>query len=208
MTSLLSAAFNEVKEAARKASGRGGKHNSGIILLIDEADALAQSRELGQMHREDRAGVNALIRGVDDFATGNLPAIVVMCTNRRDSLDPAVRRRSAATFKFSRPNDAQRKAVLDATLPELGFSPQSKSSPLLLRPAPPMVALTVTPIPIWCNGCFPHCCWPPTLRSRLRLTWRKKLLRGIRPLLLFRNTLQEQNVEILVSFGATWRVAR
>ena len=30
--------------------GRGGKHNSGIVLLIDEADALAQSRELGQMH--------------------------------------------------------------------------------------------------------------------------------------------------------------
>ncbi len=39
MTSLLSAAFNEVKDAARKGSGRGGKHNSGIILLIDEADA-------------------------------------------------------------------------------------------------------------------------------------------------------------------------
>jgi AAA+ superfamily predicted ATPase len=124
MTSLLSAAFNEVKEAARKASGRGSKHTSGIILLIDEADALAQSRELGQMHHEDRAGVNALIRGVDDFATGSLPAIVVMCTNRLDSLDPAVRRRAAATFKFSRPSDAQRKAVLDSALPELGFSTQ------------------------------------------------------------------------------------
>src|SRR5713101_4551047 len=67
MTSLLSAAFTEVKQAARKGSGRGGKHSSGIVLLIDEADALAQSRELGQMHHEDRAGVNALIRGVDDF---------------------------------------------------------------------------------------------------------------------------------------------
>jgi SpoVK/Ycf46/Vps4 family AAA+-type ATPase len=124
MTSLLSSAFSEVKEAARKASGRGGKHKSGIILLIDEADALAQSRELGQMHHEDRAGVNALIRGVDDFATGNLPAIVVMCTNRLDSLDPAVRRRAAATFKFSRPNDAQRNAVLEPALAELGFSAQ------------------------------------------------------------------------------------
>ena len=128
MTSLLSAAFNEVKEAARKASGRGGKHNSGIIMLIDEADALAQSRELGQMHHEDRAGVNALIRGVDDFATGNLPAIVVMCTNRLDSLDPAVRRRAAATFRFSRPNDAQRKAVLEPALEELGFSQQQMHS--------------------------------------------------------------------------------
>jgi SpoVK/Ycf46/Vps4 family AAA+-type ATPase len=124
MTSLLSAAFSEVKEAARKGSGRGGKHNSGIILLIDEADALAQSRELGQMHHEDRAGVNALIRGVDDFATGNLPAIVVMCTNRLDALDPAVRRRAAASFTFSRPNEAQRQAFLQPILEELGFTSQ------------------------------------------------------------------------------------
>jgi len=131
MTSLLSAAFSEVKQAARKGAGRAGKHSSGIILLIDEADALAQSRELGQMHHEDRAGVNALIRGVDDFATGNLPAIVVMCTNRLDALDPAVRRRAAATFKFSRPNEAQRQAFLQPILEELGFTAQQIHSVVL-----------------------------------------------------------------------------
>jgi AAA+ superfamily predicted ATPase len=124
MTSLLSAAFTEVKHAAKGSVGRNGKHSSGIILLIDEADALAQSRELAQMHHEDRAGVNALIRGVDDLATGNLPAIVVMCTNRLDALDPAVRRRAAATFSFSRPNDEQRQALLQPVLEELGFSAQ------------------------------------------------------------------------------------
>jgi AAA+ superfamily predicted ATPase len=124
MTSLISAAFSEVKQAAKMAAGRGGKHNSGIVLLIDEADALAQSRELGQMHHEDRAGVNALIRGVDDLATGNLPAIVVMCTNRLDALDPAVRRRAAVTFTFTRPNEAQRLAFLKPVLEELGFTPQ------------------------------------------------------------------------------------
>ena len=128
MTSLLSAAFNEVKHAAKKSSGRGGKHSSGIVLLIDEADALAQSRELAQMHHEDRAGVNALIRGIDDLATGNVPAIVVMCTNRLESLDPAVRRRAAATFTFTRPNDEQRLALLQPVLEELGFtSPQIHS---------------------------------------------------------------------------------
>ena len=42
---------------------------------------MAQSRELGQMHHEDRAGVNALIRGVD---------YLVMCTNRLEALDHAV----------------------------------------------------------------------------------------------------------------------
>jgi SpoVK/Ycf46/Vps4 family AAA+-type ATPase len=123
MTSLLSAAFTEVKQAAKKSVGRG-KHNSGVVLLIDEADALAQSRELGQMHHEDRAGVNALIRGVDDLATGNLPAMVVMCTNRLEALDPAVRRRAAVTFTFNRPNDAQRLAFLKPVLEELDFSSQ------------------------------------------------------------------------------------
>lgn len=124
MTNLLSLAFDEVKQAARKSSGRGGKHASGVVLLIDEADALAQSREMAQMHHEDRAGVNALIRGIDDLATGALPAIVVMCTNRLEALDPAVRRRAAATFTFSRPNDAQRQEFLKPILEELGFSSQ------------------------------------------------------------------------------------
>jgi AAA+ superfamily predicted ATPase len=122
MTTLLSAAFTEVKQAAKRGAGRGGKHHSGTILLIDEADALAQSRELGQMHHEDRAGVNALIRGVDDLATGNRPAIVVMCTNRIEALDPAVRRRAAVTFTFSRPNESQRMAFLTPVLEELGFN--------------------------------------------------------------------------------------
>src|SRR5271155_4266800 len=45
MTNLLSMAFTEVKQAARRGVGRGGKRTSGIILLVDEADALAQSRE-------------------------------------------------------------------------------------------------------------------------------------------------------------------
>ncbi|MGD1092501.1 MAG: ATP-binding protein [Bryobacteraceae bacterium] len=124
MTTLLSAAFSEVKQAARKSSHRGGKHSHGVVLLIDEADALAQSRELAQMHHEDRAGVNALIRGVDDLATGNFPAIVVMCTNRLSALDPAVRRRAAATFTFTRPNDQQRHALLHPVLEELGFTAQ------------------------------------------------------------------------------------
>jgi AAA+ superfamily predicted ATPase len=122
MTSLISAAFAEVKQAAKKGAGRSGKHAAGIILLIDEADALAQSREAAQMHHEDRAGVNALIRGIDDFANGTLPGIVVMCTNRLDAIDPAVQRRAAATFIFSRPNDEQRHAVLAPYLEELGFS--------------------------------------------------------------------------------------
>ncbi len=124
MTSLISAAFSEVRDAAKRSASQAGKHRSGIILLIDEADALAQSRELAQMHHEDRAGVNSLIRGIDDLATNNLPIIVVMCTNRLDALDPAIRRRSAITLKFVRPNEEQRHALLAPVLDEIGFTKQ------------------------------------------------------------------------------------
>jgi len=122
MTRLLTSAFSEVRDAARKGISQKGKSNSAVILLIDEADALAQSREFSQMHHEDRAGVNALIRGIDNLATEHIPAIVVMCTNRLEAIDPAVRRRAAAVFKFERPNEIQRTAVFNQGLAGIGFT--------------------------------------------------------------------------------------
>lgn len=115
-------AFAEVAQAAQKLVAKKGKPRGAVILLIDEADALAQSRELAQMHHEDRAGVNALIRGVSGFANGKLPALAVMCTNRLEALDPGVRRRAADTFKFDRPNEAQRAFMLHAALSDVGIT--------------------------------------------------------------------------------------
>ena len=117
MTRLISGAFGIVKSQATPISD-GSSATAGHILLIDEADALAQSRESAQMHHEDRAGVNALIRGIDDLAEGRRPVVVVMCTNRLSALDPAVMRRAAATFEFTRPNAEQRRLVLRAAFPE------------------------------------------------------------------------------------------
>ncbi len=116
MTQLLSAAFDHVVEKAR------GGENAATILIVDEADALAQSRELAQMHHEDRAGVNALIRGIDQLTTERHPVLVVMGTNRLTALDPAVRRRAATEFAFDRPNDQQRAAVLRACLADAGIT--------------------------------------------------------------------------------------
>ncbi len=122
MTRLLSTAFQEVLQFGKRSLGGGGKMSSAAVLLIDEADALAQSRESAQMHHEDRAGVNAMIRGISALASANVPVLVVMCTNRLDALDPAVRRRAAATFTFSRPDDEQRYAVLSEAMKGLGFN--------------------------------------------------------------------------------------
>lgn len=124
MTQLLSAAFDYTVDEARKLQASGGRARGAVILLVDEADALAQSREAAQMHHEDRAGVNAFIRGVDRIANGRLPAAVIMCTNRLSALDPAVRRRAADILPFARPDDHQRRAVLGPPLKDLGLAEQ------------------------------------------------------------------------------------
>jgi AAA+ superfamily predicted ATPase len=118
MTKLLGAAFDAVLGEARK-----HRTNRPTVLVVDEADAIAQSREAGQMHHEDRAGVNALIRGIDALTNERkLGVIIVLCTNRADAIDPAVRRRAAAAFAFGRPDDAQRHAMLTELFAEATFS--------------------------------------------------------------------------------------
>lgn len=116
MTTLLTHAFEKVREASAGGRGKDGRLRHATILLIDEADALAQSRELAQMHHEDRAGVNALIRGIDGLRNDRLPVLTIMCTNRMDAIDPAVRRRAAAIFEFTRPNDEARNELLRRAL--------------------------------------------------------------------------------------------
>lgn len=123
MTKLLSAAFDAALEDARKLKSGSGAARGAVILLVDEADALAQSRENAQMHHEDRAGVNAFIRGVDRMAKSRAPAAVIMCTNRLGALDPALKRRAADILRFERPDAEQRKLILQRVLSPLNFSP-------------------------------------------------------------------------------------
>lgn len=122
MTSLLTNAFAEISSTASKARDSKAKVRHGVVLLIDEADALAQSRELAQMHHEDRAGVNALIRGIDQLRNDKLPVLTVLCTNRIGALDPAVLRRAAGVYQFMRPNDLQRRQVFDVLLDGIDLS--------------------------------------------------------------------------------------
>lgn len=124
MTQLLSSAFNIVISEAKKFKNSDGPSQGAIIFLIDEADALAQSREFSQMHHEDRAGVNAFIRGIDHAGHGRLPIAVIMCTNRHGALDPAIKRRAADILTFKRPDKVHRYAVLKTPLKQLGFSDQ------------------------------------------------------------------------------------
>ena len=120
MTTLIGDAFAHLLAVGRKARGRNSPTTI-YVLVVDEADALAQSRAAQQMHHEDRAGVDALLAGVDSLAGEQVPVLVVLCTNREGALDPAVLRRAAATFTFHRPDDSQRRAVLTAALDGTGI---------------------------------------------------------------------------------------
>lgn len=123
MTQLISAAFDFTVKEANSLMSKSADARGAVILLVDEADALAQSREGSQMHHEDISGVNAFIRGIDRLANGRMPAAVIMCTNRFQALDPAVRRRAAEVLEFGRPGEEGRRRLLMPRLTELGFAP-------------------------------------------------------------------------------------
>lgn len=111
MTNMITQAFDKVSESVQRRPESGGKSTSAAIFVIDEADAFAESRDVEQMHHEDRAGVNALISGIDRLARERLPVLVILCTNRGESLDPAVLRRAAIHHKFERPDVEQREKL-------------------------------------------------------------------------------------------------
>ena len=116
MTALISTAFNRIIREAHGGRNADGTARAASVLIVDEADALSQSRESGEMHHEDRAGVNALIRGIDNLASKRLPVLVILCTNRGDAIDPAVVRRAARIFQFGRPTHQQRMQLLEEFL--------------------------------------------------------------------------------------------
>ncbi len=123
MTQMITGAFEATIDKAKKLKNTDGTSKGAVILVVDEADALAQSRESSQMHHEDKAGVNAFIRGIDSLGNGKLPAAVIMCTNRPGALDPAIKRRAAEIIQFRRPTEEGRYNVLQEPLSELGLSP-------------------------------------------------------------------------------------
>ena len=92
------------------------------ILIIDEADDLATSREQMQAHHEDRAGVNVLIKEVDDLEREGGRIAVILITNRGNALDPAVKRRASLQIQFRRPDQDTITKLLQAVLEGVEYS--------------------------------------------------------------------------------------
>jgi SpoVK/Ycf46/Vps4 family AAA+-type ATPase len=93
-----------------------------VILLIDEADALAQTRGGRQTHHEDDAGVNTLIQRIDRLR--GKPMAVIFATNLVQSLDAAIMRRAVASYHFDRPTGVQRTETFRRLLASTGLSAQ------------------------------------------------------------------------------------
>lgn len=118
MTDLIVQAFVQAEARADALKGEP------LLLLIDEADALAATRTEQHMHHEDKAGLNTLLQRIDGLRLGKRRIAVIFITNRPDALDPAIRRRAALRLTFARPDDDVRAELLRQSLPELGLTPK------------------------------------------------------------------------------------
>jgi AAA+ superfamily predicted ATPase len=115
MTELIVQAFTRAEALAERLNG------APVLLLIDEADALAAKRVDQHMHHEDKAGLNTLLQRLDGLRESGRRIAVIFITNRPDSLDPAVRRRSALRVTFARPDDESRVELFHRCVPELNL---------------------------------------------------------------------------------------
>jgi ATPase family associated with various cellular activities (AAA) len=94
-----------------------------VIILVDEADSLAQWRGSQQTHHEDDAGVNTLIQRIDRLR--GRPIAVIFSTNLNQILDVAILRRASASFHFNRPTYSQRREVFRALLQPILKDPRA-----------------------------------------------------------------------------------
>lgn len=81
-----------------------------MVLLLDEADAIAQSRDQGNDVGELRRVVNALLQGLDGFTAPN--SLVILASNHTHLFDSALWRRFDDVIEFPLPTERDRLALL------------------------------------------------------------------------------------------------
>ncbi|MBN1483895.1 MAG: AAA family ATPase [Chloroflexia bacterium] len=113
---LVGELSNNITQAFQMAENQSLQFGHPVLLLIDEADALAQKRGGRQMHHEDDAGVNTLIQRIDLLQSPGKEVIVLFATNMGKVLDSAIKRRAAASFSFGRPDDQGRRLLFQRLL--------------------------------------------------------------------------------------------
>jgi SpoVK/Ycf46/Vps4 family AAA+-type ATPase len=84
-----------------------------VVALFDEFDALAKEREDGGEHGELRRVVNAVLQMIDEYRG---KSVLIAATNHEGLLDSAIWRRFDETVKFTHPDVAQIKLLLQSKL--------------------------------------------------------------------------------------------
>jgi SpoVK/Ycf46/Vps4 family AAA+-type ATPase len=107
LTQNIARAFTEAERCSER-------EDVPVLILVDEVDALAQTRGGSRTHHEDNAGVNTLIQRIDRLR--GRPIAAVFATNLVRSLDAAILRRAAAVYHFDRPTTDQRRRAFATVL--------------------------------------------------------------------------------------------
>lgn len=85
-------------------------NESPMVLLIDEADAIAKARDDANDVGELRRVVNALLQGLDYFAPKR--SLIILASNHSHLFDPAMWRRFDDVIAFPLPSESERLAHL------------------------------------------------------------------------------------------------
>ena len=85
-------------------------HNA--VLFLDEADSLLMTRGAGHASRHDDSIVNVILSEIERHN-----GVVLLATNRKDSLDPALARRITYTLRFTAPGPDLRARIWERLLP-------------------------------------------------------------------------------------------
>lgn len=108
-----------IARAFAEAERSWDRERTPVLILLDEADALAQARGGSQRHVEDDAGVNTLIQQIDRLR--GKPIAVLFATNLVHTLDAALLRRAIGIYRFDRPDKEQRVALLRSLVAPIGL---------------------------------------------------------------------------------------
>jgi SpoVK/Ycf46/Vps4 family AAA+-type ATPase len=81
-----------------------------MVLLLDEADALAKQRDDPHDVSELKRVVNSFLQGMDSFSSTR--SILIAASNHQYLFDPALWRRFDDVIEFATPEASQREAFL------------------------------------------------------------------------------------------------
>lgn len=108
LSSLITSFVGETASNVQKVFAVAGSRP--MVLLFDEADAVAKARgdrnDVGELRRV----VNSLLQALDYFAPKD--SIVILASNHSHTFDPAVWRRLDDIIEFPRPGQKEREAQL------------------------------------------------------------------------------------------------